>query len=104
MVAAIRLPHRFCSRTETTRLDTTNRYFDPAPGAIAADLADLGMKLPEADRFDAFTREFLGAWPNQVASQDQATFASMLDRAHLHADDRPIAPPEPAEQSTRRRA
>jgi hypothetical protein len=89
---------------ETARLDATNRYFDPVPGAIAADLADLGMNLPEADRFDTVTRAFLGAWPNQVASQDQAAFASMLDRAHLHADDRPTAPPEPAEQTARRRA
>ena len=68
---------------DTPLLDGTNRYFDPAPGAIAADLVDLGVNVPEADRLDAFTREFLGTHPNQVTTQDQATFASMLDREHL---------------------
>ena len=45
---------------DTPRLDGTNRYFDPVPGAIAADLVALGLNIPEADRLDAFTREFLG--------------------------------------------
>ncbi len=68
---------------DTPRLDGTNRYFDPVPGAIAADLVALGLNVPEADRLDAFTREFLGTSPNQVTTQDQAMFASMLDREHL---------------------
>lgn len=73
---------------ETARLDSTNRFFDPVPGAIAADLADLGMDIPEADRLDEFTREFIGTRPDQVTTQDQATFAGMLDRQHLvMADD-----------------
>lgn len=77
-IAFIRVP-------ETPRLDATNRYLDPVPGAIAADLADLGVTLAEAGRFDAFTREFLGASPIQVTAQDQASFAGMLDRAYLGA-------------------
>ena len=68
---------------DTPRLDGTNRYFDPVPGAIAADMVALGLNVPEADRLDAFTREFLGTRPNQVTTQDQAMFASMLDREHL---------------------
>jgi len=68
---------------DTPRIDGTNRYFDPLPGAIAADLLDLGFDIPEADRLDAFTRVFLSAGPNQVTAQDQATFASMLDGQHL---------------------
>jgi len=68
---------------DTPRIDGTNRYFDPAPGAIAADLVDLGFDIPEADRLDAFARGFLSAGPNQVTAQDQATFASMLDGQHL---------------------
>jgi hypothetical protein len=68
---------------ETPRLASTNRYFDPVPGAIAADLADLGANIAEADRFDAFTRGFLEACPEQVTSEDQATFAGMLDRELL---------------------
>jgi hypothetical protein len=68
---------------DTPRLDGTNRYFDPVPGAIAADLVALGLNVPEADRLDAFARQFLGAGPNQVTMQDQAMFASMLDREHL---------------------
>jgi hypothetical protein len=68
---------------DTPRLNATNRYFDPVPGAIAFDLVELGLNVPEADRLDAFAREFLGTSPNQVTTQDQATFASMLDREHL---------------------
>jgi hypothetical protein len=68
---------------DTPRLDATNRYFDPAPGAIAADLKGLGVNIPEADRLDSFTRKFVGTHPTQVTTQDQATFASMLDREHL---------------------
>ena len=68
---------------ETPRLANTNRYFDPAPGAVAADLADLGANIPEADRFDMFTRGFLGTSPEQVTTEDQATFAGMLDRELL---------------------
>jgi hypothetical protein len=56
---------------DTPRLDGTNRYFDPVSAAIAA-----------------FTREFLGTSPNQVTTQDQAMFASMLDREHLDASER----------------
>lgn len=70
---------------DSPRLDATNRYFDPDPGAIAADLADLGLKVPEADRLDAFTRGFIGTGPNQVTAQDEATFAGMLDSQHLDA-------------------
>jgi hypothetical protein len=73
---------------DTPRLDRTNRYFDPVPGVVAADLVELGLDVPEADRLDAFTRAFLGATPNQVTTQDQATFASMLDRGHLDGTSR----------------
>src|SRR5690348_5365460 len=38
------------------KLDATNHYFYADPGAIAADFADLGFKVPGADRLDAFTR------------------------------------------------
>jgi hypothetical protein len=76
---------------DTARLDNTNRFFDPVPGAIAADLADLGMDIPEADRLDEFTREFIGTRPDQVTTQDQATFASMLDRQHLVMADESVS-------------
>ena len=68
---------------DTPALDGTNRFFHPAPGTIAADLVDLGVNIPEADRLDAFARNFVGTHPNQVTPQDQATFSSMLDREHL---------------------
>jgi hypothetical protein len=68
---------------DSSRLAGTNRYFEPLPGAIAADLAELGANIPEAGRCDAFTRAFLGARPDQVTAQDQATFADMLDRELL---------------------
>mgnify|MGYP006995602862 CR=1 FL=1 len=68
---------------DTPALDTSNRFFDPAPGTITTDLADLGVNVVEAGRLDAFTRSFVGTGPEQVTTQDQATFASMLDREHL---------------------
>ena len=71
------------SGTGTPRLASTNRYFEPVPGAIAADLADLGANITEAGRFDTFTRGFLGTRPEQVTTEDQATFAGMLDRELL---------------------
>ncbi len=70
---------------DTPGLDGSNRFFDPAPGTIAADLVDLGVTISEADRLDSFTRKFVGTHPAQVTTQDQATFASMLDREHLDA-------------------
>jgi hypothetical protein len=32
-----------------------------------------------------FARKFLGTSPQQVTTQDQATFAAILDRQHLDA-------------------
>lgn len=72
---------------DASRLDSTNRFFDPVPGAIAADLADLGLDIPEARRLDSFAREFVGTRPDQVTTQDQTTFASMLDLLHLGTAD-----------------
>ena len=45
---------------DTPGLDGSNRFFDPAPGTIAADLVDLGVTISEADRLDSFTRKFVG--------------------------------------------
>jgi len=70
---------------DTPGLDGSNRFFDPAPGAIAADLVHLGVTISEGDRLDSFTRKFVGTHPTQVTTQDQATFANMLDREHLDA-------------------
>jgi hypothetical protein len=68
---------------DSPRLDATNRYFAPDQGAVANDVAELGLTVPEAARFDEFTRAFLGVTPNQVNGDDQANFASMLDIQHL---------------------
>jgi hypothetical protein len=70
---------------ETPKLDDSNRFFEPAPGTIAADLMDLGVSIAEADRLDSFTRKFVGSNPMQVTPQDQVAFASMLDRERLEA-------------------
>jgi hypothetical protein len=37
---------------DTPRLDATNRYFNPIAGAIGADLVELGLNIPDADRLD----------------------------------------------------
>jgi hypothetical protein len=68
---------------DTPRLDGTNRYFDPIPGSVAADLEGLGLAVPDADRLDTFTREFLGTAPIQATPQHQGAFAGILDREHL---------------------
>ena len=65
--------------TSTLVAQDSNRFFEPAPGTIAADLVDLGVSIAEADRLDAFTRTFVGSNPMQVTPQDQAAFASLLD-------------------------
>ena len=83
---------------ETARLEATNCYLEPRPGAIATDLRGFEVNLAHADRLDTFTREFLGAWPIQATSQDQATFASMLDRDHLRVAGRSSDLPEPSFQ------
>jgi xanthosine utilization system XapX-like protein len=70
---------------DTPLLSRSNRYFDPAQGAIADDLAALGLTVAEAGRLDAFARGFLGGEPVQVSTRDQATFADILDGEHLHA-------------------
>ncbi|MFT8243735.1 hypothetical protein [Roseomonas sp. BN140053] len=77
-IAFVRVP-------ETPRLDGSNRYLEPVPGAVAADLADLGASPVEAGRFDALLRDFLGASPVQVTTQHQASFAGLLDRQYLDA-------------------
>lgn len=69
---------------DTPKLDATNRYVDPVAGAVAADLADLGLAVAEAGRLDAFAREFLGTLPTQTTPEDQARFAGILDRHHLN--------------------
>ena len=66
---------------DAPKLNDTNRFFEPVAGAIAADLVDLGVDLPEADRLDAFIREFVGTTPIQATPQDQTTLANLLDRS-----------------------
>lgn len=81
----------FVRAPDTPLLAQTNRYFNPDPGAIAADLIELGLKLPEADALDAFTRAFLRDAPLHVSTQDQAAFARILDREHLDGMGGPSA-------------
>ena len=72
---------------DTSSLDATNRYLAPTSGAIAVDLAALGLPARGAEQVDAFTREFLGEAPTQVTGQDQATLAGMLDREYFAPTD-----------------
>lgn len=90
---------------DTPKLNDTNRFFDPVPGAIAADLADLGLDIQEADRLDAFALGFVGTMPVQATPQDQASFASMLDRQQPRAAPVGTAPDaSPAATTPRRTA
>lgn len=78
-------PIVFIRVPDTSILEASNRFFEPAPGTIAADLVELGLNVPEADRLDAVTRKFIGERPTQVTPQDQVTFASMLNRDPVDA-------------------
>ena len=73
----------FVRVADSDALEQTNRYFDPATGAIAADLADLGLQTPNAARFDALARALLAVGADQVTADDLSAFASILDREHL---------------------
>lgn len=68
---------------DTPMLRRTNRYFDPIPGVISADLAELGLDIPEADRLDGLVREFLSTSLIQATAHDQARFSSLLDHEHM---------------------
>ncbi len=70
---------------DTPALDAGNRYLDPAPGAIAADLRALGAQIAEETHMEALARGFLGDGPQQVTAEDQTRFASLLDPPHLEA-------------------
>jgi hypothetical protein len=75
-IAFIRVP-------DTPALERTNRYFAAEPGAIAGDLAGLGLAVPAAERLDALLRGFLGPGPEQLSAADQAGFAAILDPVHF---------------------
>lgn len=68
---------------DTAALNASNRYLAAEEGAVAADLATLGLVLREAGRVDASVRAILGAVPAQVSTQEQATLADMLDGEYL---------------------
>jgi hypothetical protein len=69
---------------EGGNLDASNRYLHPVAGAIASDLAALGLNVTEGARLDVLVREFIGVHPDQITRQDQAAFAAILDREYLH--------------------
>lgn len=68
---------------DTPVLTGSNRYFELAPGVVGADLQALGVAADAAEGVDEIARAFLGATLDQVTQQDQAMFASILDRAYL---------------------
>jgi hypothetical protein len=77
--AAVRVP-------EGTPLDATNRYFEPVPGAIAADLAALGLPAAACPAVETAVRGVLGGSPvNQLPLSDHAALADAADRAYLEA-------------------
>jgi hypothetical protein len=74
---------------------STNRYMNPAHGALAADLRTLGLCLPEAEDLDEVLHNFLlgsTGGPDQVAAAEQARLAAMLDRAWLETSRVPNGP------------
>lgn len=68
---------------DTPALGRTNRYFDPVPGAIRADLAGVGLDVSKADRLDELVRQSLGTGLTQATTQDHARLASLLDPEHM---------------------
>ncbi len=75
--AAVRVP-------EAAPLEATNRYLQPAEGAIAADLAALGLPASACPAIEAAVRILLdGAPVNQVPISAQARLAQAADPAYL---------------------
>jgi hypothetical protein len=70
---------------ESDAVEASNRYFDLAPGVIAADLATLGIDHTEPARVDHLIRDFLlgSGGLIQVAAADQAALAAELDPVHI---------------------
>lgn len=68
---------------DTPALGRTNRYLDPVPGAIRADLAGMGLDVPNSDRLDELVRQFLGTSLMQATTHDHARFAGLLDPEHM---------------------
>lgn len=66
--------------------DSSNRYLQPAPNAIAEDLLALGLRLDNPSETDALLRDLLigarGGF-DQVIEADQVRLVSALDRAYL---------------------
>lgn len=77
-VVMIRVPAR-------ESLDATNRYVDPDPGVVAADLEALGLVPDAPERVDRIVREFLvsNRDVDQVDSSLQSALAAELDPCHL---------------------
>ena len=67
----------------------SNRYFEPAPGAVAEDLLAAGLRLSNPAEADALLRAFL-AGPtggfDQASDADQTRLTTELDKAYLAAD------------------
>ena len=67
----------------------SDRYMEPAPGAVAEDLAGAGVPLAEASSADALVRGLLlrngQGKLQQVAASDQIRLVSVLDKIHLGA-------------------
>jgi hypothetical protein len=71
---------------------SSNRYFWPAPGALVADLTDLGLVVADGDPLDrlmqaALTSAAAAPGLDQVAMPELTALAMVLDQAWLHAQE-----------------
>lgn len=77
-IAAVRLP-------EGSQAGSSNRYLEAAPGAIAADLAALGLRAAAPERIDGLVLALLRGGTGKVTAAQQAALAAELDPLHLGA-------------------
>jgi hypothetical protein len=80
-MALIRVP-------DGAKLEMTNRYLDPAPGAIAADLDTSGVPLVDPAQTDALIRGFLLEGPatpgiDKIPASLQTQLTASLDRSYV---------------------
>jgi hypothetical protein len=70
-------------------LDGSNRYMTASAGAVAEDIANLGLHVQEPDKIKKLLYDFLvqGSGVDQVDPALQSTLSAAFDPVHLRGAD-----------------
>ena len=89
--------------TDTAGLAASNRYVDPAPGFLTADLAGLGVKPREARALDDLAGGFFAEGAASVTPAMQEAFTELLDPEEEGQGALPSSVPDRSIVAARRR-